>query len=256
MDMKYKNVASVYNLVYSGRTQDVEFYTQVATKAAPEHLAEFGCGTGRVTLDLAKLMPKTRITAVDMDADEITELDDSAKGQGLNNIEARCESIQSFKSDVVDVALAPFRVFQHVLSLSDFEECIRSIARSLKPGGLFYFDLFNPSIPLLAQQGLVNSQIFVDEDGYRIERRVNVNDQDYFKQTQMIEEDYTVTTPTGESYELHWHYRTRYYFLGELTPIIKACGFDILRIDSDFCGTRYGEGVYPGDIVFHLIRSS
>lgn len=254
MDMKYKNVASVYDLVYGSRTQDVDFYVQAAAQADPRHIAELGCGTGRVTLSLAEKMPGTRITAIDMDADEIEVLKDSARSQHIGNIETRCEQIQSFQSEDVDVAVAPFRVFQHVLELADLEDCFRSVAQSMKPGGLFYFDLFNPSIPMLARQGLINSQTFEDEDGFRIERLVNVNDQDYFRQTQLIEEDYVVTTPTGESYDLHWHYRTRYYFLGEVVPLARAAGFKILRVDSDFRGTPYGEGEYPGDLVFHLVR--
>ncbi|MFE2733269.1 class I SAM-dependent methyltransferase [Streptomyces sp. NPDC059349] len=255
MDLKYKNVASVYDLVYEARTEDVEFYVAQAAKAAPRRLAEFGCGTGRVTLKLAERLPDTHIVAVDMDADEIEVLDDSLRAEGIDTVETRCELIQSFRADDVDVAIAPFRVFQHVLTLAELEACLKQVARSMRPGGLFFFDLFNPSIPLMAKTGLTASQVFNDDEGHRIERVVNVNDRDYFRQTQLIEEDYKVTTPEGETYDLHWHYHTRYYFLGEVLPLIQRAGFEVIRVDSDYKGTPHGEGDYPGDLVFHLARA-
>ncbi|WP_431679441.1 class I SAM-dependent methyltransferase [Kitasatospora sp. KL5] len=254
MDLKYKNVASVYDLVYESRTDDVRFYLDQAVEAAPRRLAEFGCGTGRVTLGLAELLPETRIVAVDMDADEVEVLKDAVRARGIDTVETRCELIQSFEGEGIDLAIAPFRVFQHVVEPTEFEACLRRIAQSLRPGGRFVFDLFNPSIPMLSTTGVIASQTFVDGEGHRIERVVTVNDRDHFRQTQLIEEDYTVTTPEGETYDLHWHYRTRYYFLGEVVPLVERAGFEIVRIDSDYRGTPFGEGEYPGDLVFHLVR--
>ncbi|WP_457032288.1 class I SAM-dependent methyltransferase [Kitasatospora sp. P5_F3] len=245
----------MYDLVYESRTEDVEFYLEQAAKAAPKRLAEFGCGTGRVTLKLAERLPDTHIIAVDMDADEVEVLNDSVRARGLDTIETRCELIQSFQGEDVDLAIAPFRVFQHVTEPDELEACLKQVAQSLRPGGVFIFDLFNPSIPLLSKTGVIASQVFEDSEGYRIERVVNVNDRDHFRQTQLIEEDYTVTTPEGETYDLHWHYQTRYYFLGEVVPLIQRAGFDVVRIDSDYRGTPYGDGEYPGDLVFHLVRN-
>ncbi|MFE6049783.1 class I SAM-dependent methyltransferase [Kitasatospora sp. NPDC056446] len=254
MDLKYKNVASVYDLVYETRTEDVEFYLEQAVRAAPRRLAEFGCGTGRVTLGLAERLPQTRIVAVDMDADEVEVLAEGLRARGIDTVEARCELIQDFRGEDLDLAIAPFRVFQHVTDPAELEACLRAVARSLRPGGAFVFDLFNPSIPLLAKTGVIATQVFEDAEGHRIERVVTVDDRDHFRQTQLVEEDYTVTTPEGESYDLHWHYRTRYYFLGEVVPLIERAGFEVVRIDSDYRGTPYGDGEYPGDLVFHLVR--
>lgn len=254
MDLKYKNVASVYDLVYEARTEDVEFYLEQAAKADPGHLVEFGCGTGRVTLKLAERLPDVRITAVDMDTDEVQVLDDALRARAIGSVETRCELIQQFQGHDVDMAIAPFRVFQHVLGLDELQACLKQVAQSMRPGGLFLFDLFNPSIPMLSKTGLIASEVFEDGDGHRIERRVTVNHRNYFRQTQLIEEDYTVTTPDGETYDLHWHYHTRYYFLGEVIPLVQRAGFEVARIDSDYKGTPYGEGNYPGDLIFHLIR--
>ncbi|MER7845361.1 class I SAM-dependent methyltransferase [Kitasatospora sp. NPDC096077] len=253
-DPKYRNVASVYDLVYETRTEDVEFYLEQAVKAAPLRLAEFGCGTGRVTLKLAERLPDTRIIAVDMDADEVEVLEDSLRARGIDTVETRCELIQDFEGEDLDLAIAPFRVFQHVTDPVEFEACLNRVARSLRPGGVFVFDLFNPSVPLLARTGLIASQVFEDGDGHRIERTVNVNDRDHFRQTQFVEEDYTVFTPEGGTYDLHWHYHTRYYFLGEVVPLIERAGFEVVRVDSDYRGTPFGKGPYPGDLVFHLVR--
>ncbi|TDT81858.1 methyltransferase family protein [Arthrobacter sp. AG258] len=254
MELKYKNVASVYDLVYESRIEDVEFYLQEALRAQPKRVVELGCGTGRVTLPLAKLLPNSQVFGIDMDADEIAVLAGSIQNQGLANVDVKCENITSFAEKDIDLVIAPFRVFQHVLNLEEFRACLRTVASCLKPGASFHFDLFNPSIPLLAKKGLVNSQVFEDSEGYKIERTVNVHDQDYFAQTQLIEEDYVITAPDGSTHDLHWHYRTRYYFLGEVVPIIEASGFRIDRVNSDFTGTAYGQGAYPGDLVFKVIR--
>lgn len=64
--------------------------------------------------------------------------------------------------------------------------------------GRFAFDLFNPWVHMLVREGVVFDGNYHDEEGNRINRRVEINKRDYFKQTQDIEEYYSVQYADGK----------------------------------------------------------
>ena len=100
------------------------------------------------------------------------------------------------------LATLPFRPFQHLTSVEDQIACLTTIHRHLAPGGRLVLDLFNPSIPFLADPARLDE--FGDEpeitmpDGRRVLRRARITGRDYFDQVQDAELIYYVTHPDGK----------------------------------------------------------
>lgn len=252
----YTHVSQVYDLVYAERTADTDFYLAAVAAAVRDGarcVLEIGAGTGRVLVPSAQAHPEIEFTALDLDADELDVVKAKVHDLALDNVEIVCTDIADLeREDCYDLVTAPFRVLQHCLSTEALSAAFGVVRAALKPGGRFVFDLFNPSIPMLAQTGLVVAQEFTDADGRSVAREVFVNDRSYFEQVQHVEEYYRIGGPDGP--QLSWIYDTRYFFLGEVEPLLRLNGFAIESVHSDYAGTPFGSGAYPGDLVFTAVK--
>ena len=104
------------------------------------------------------------------------------------------------------LATVPFRPFQHLLTVDDQLACLATIRRHLSDNGRLVFDLFNPSLDLLANNPLgVESSPepeFVAPDGRRVVRCYRTVAQDRFQQTGSHELIYDVTHSDGSKERL------------------------------------------------------
>lgn len=254
----YSHVSQVYDLVYADRTADLGYYRSVVARAAAQGVArvlEVGSGTGRVLLPLATDHPQLSFTAVDVDADELTVLRHKLDDTGLGNVEVRHGDLCDLPDgEGYGLVIAPFRVFQHCLTLDDLSAAFARVHGVLEPGGRFVFDVFNPSIPALTVEGHLVTQEFVGSDGVHVRRDVEVNRRDYFHQIQQIEEYYTVSLPDGTHHNLSWVYETRYHFRGEIEPLLRQAGLEVEAVYGDFDRRPFGQAPYPGELVFEAKR--
>jgi SAM-dependent methyltransferase len=255
----YCHVSQVYDLVYRERTTDAGFYQAVVDHAVDHgarRVVELGAGTGRVLEPAARAHPGVSFTALDLDADELAVLRTKLGQAGITNVDIACQDfLEMTWQEEFDLVTAPFRVLQHCLSTDDLSNAFARVWSALKPGGRFVFDLFNPSIEMLARTGLVVTQDFADDGGAVVHREVYVNERSYFDQVQHVEEYYRVTEPSGQVRELSWIYDTRYFFKGEVEPLLRMRGFEIEAVHSDFTGTPFGQGRYPGDLLFTVVKA-
>ena len=252
---RYSNISDLYDVVYLDRVDDVRFYVEVVDRSVKEHgaidILEIGTGTGRVLLPLAERYPETSFTALDIDKQSLDSLRAKLAYRNLRNVDPVLLDLGGITwHERFDVVLAPFRVLQHQLSTEELGNALALIWTALKPGASVVFDLFNPSIPLLAALGLRSSQDFVDEWGTKISRKVYATGYSYFEQVQHIEERYRISDPEGSAYEINWAYDSRFFFRGEVEPLLVRQGFEVDQVDGDFNRTPFGQGEYPGDLVF------
>ena len=249
----YTHVSQLYDIVYESRTNDIGFYRsqiEQAAAAGATTIMEIGAGTGRVLLPIASALPDVRFTALDTDGDELSVLQRKIHELGLDNVDIQHGDLHSLSPGRFDLVTAPFRVLQHCLTLSELRSAFGKVHGALRPGGSFVFDVFNPSIPALTSDGRILTQQFQGPNGIHIRRVVDVNTRDYFAQTQHIEEYYTIDYPDGTADKLEWIYDTRYHFIGEIDPLLRATGLKIVNLYSNFDGAAFGEAPYPGEIVF------
>jgi SAM-dependent methyltransferase len=133
-----------YDLTYRQRKQDVQFYCQLARSA--EHVLEYGCGNGRITLPMARA--GAAVTGVDLSKPMLNDF-----AQRLSNEHATVrERIRLQHADMRKFAtterypliLAPFNTLLHLYEPAECLEFLARVHEHLADGGRFVFDVSLP----------------------------------------------------------------------------------------------------------------
>jgi ubiquinone/menaquinone biosynthesis C-methylase UbiE len=120
--------------------RDVPFWRRLTAKARGEVL-ELGCGTGRVTIPLAK--SGVDVVGLDRSQPMLARLRRRAKLARAVRADIRR---LPFKASRFAMVLAPYGVLQSLIRESDVAETLDSVARVLRRGGTFAIDLV-PDVP-------------------------------------------------------------------------------------------------------------
>lgn len=256
---RYKNASELYDIFYKERKEDIAFYNKILKEYkktfSNNKVIEIGAGTGRVLLPIAARNPDLEFHAVDVIGDEIEVLKEKAAREGIKNIVTHVTDINDFKpEEKFSFAFAPFRVIQHCQSLDEMDKFVGSTKDLLTDDGRFVFDLFNPWVHMLVREGVVFEGNYHDEDGNKINRRVEVNERDYFKQTQNIEEYYSVEYRDGKKDNFEWLYTTSYFFKDTAALILEKNQLTVENLYGNFDRTPFGKGQYPGELIFDCVK--
>jgi ubiquinone/menaquinone biosynthesis C-methylase UbiE len=97
-----------------------------------EHVLDLACGTGQVTIALARALPGGRVTAVDFSPRMLAQARTKAAAAGLTNIDLVERDMQALdETATFDVLTCGFGIF----FVEDMDAQIRRMAAALKPGG-------------------------------------------------------------------------------------------------------------------------
>ncbi len=129
--------------------------------------------------------------------------------------------------------------------------CLASIRRHLSDGGKLVLDLFNPSIPFLAEKtptepGLLEFRM---PDGRSVRWLDRVLTRDLHRQVQDVEFLYEITHPDGRSEQQVERFPMRYFFRYEVEHLLARAGFKTEALYSDYDRSSYG-AKYPGELIF------
>jgi len=140
----YKWLAQYYDLVFT--------YHHPWTAAARRKIldpilptvrsaCDLACGTGTTALGLAA--KGIRVMGVDLSPDMCRLSRQKAK-QARLTLPVLCADMRSFRlPETVDLVLCEYDAINHVPRKSDIIRVARAVARALRPGGYFYFDVNN-----------------------------------------------------------------------------------------------------------------
>lgn len=122
------------------RTERRHFYV-LRTAGPGARVLELGCGTGDISLGIAK--HGARAVGLDSSPDMIKAARDKARRRGCTPalwLQARMEAF-AFRTRFTAV-IAPYHVLFHVLSPSSLDELLVRVHDHLEPGGVFLADIF------------------------------------------------------------------------------------------------------------------
>jgi SAM-dependent methyltransferase len=216
---------------------------------------EIGCGTGRVLIPTARA--GVAIVGLDSSASMLAVCREKLAHEPPE-VQARTELRQGDMREFdlgreFTLISIPFRPFQHLISVEDQLACLRAIHRHLQPGGRLVLDLFNPSLPHLADdrflEELNREPAFTMPDGRKVLRRHHIHARDFFNQTQEVELIYRVTHPDGRDERLVQRFWMRYLFRFEAEHLLARSGFEVEQVYADFDKSPYGSK-YPGELIF------
>jgi ubiquinone/menaquinone biosynthesis C-methylase UbiE len=128
--------------------RDVRFWQDMARRA-DGNVLELGCGTGRVTLPVART--GARIVGVDRSAEMLGYARRRARrakwGTNVSLVRTDIRSLPFRRSTRFDLVMAPYGILQSLIRERDLQATLASVARVLGKGGVFGLDLV-PDLPV------------------------------------------------------------------------------------------------------------
>ena len=141
----YDSIARLYDPWSRSVVEDVSFYVEEASRAAPGPIVELGVGTGRIAVPVAAA--GISVIGVDSSAGMLDICREAAELAGVSTLlDLRLGDYSSPPvAEPVSLVLCPFRAYLHLHSDEQRLEALRAAHDLLVPGGRLVFDVFTPS---------------------------------------------------------------------------------------------------------------
>ncbi|MEZ5095210.1 MAG: class I SAM-dependent methyltransferase [Nocardioides sp.] len=166
MDSLYSH-ARLYDLMFPVNGSAVDFYRAEADRRSGRVL-ELGCGTGQKLIPIAS--DGHPCVGLDSSPDMLAEAQRKADVSGVA-VDWRPGDMRTFDlGRTFDFVFIAANSLLHLHESEDLVACFRSVRRHLAPGAAFAFDVFNPSVRLLADADGVRRPrwSFLDPDRGRV----------------------------------------------------------------------------------------
>ena len=142
--MIYDLLAPFYDAInaeidYTSWADFIEKILEKECKQRPELVLDLGCGTGRMTLELARR--GYDMTGIDYSPEMLDIARDEAEKKG-HDVLWLCQDMREFELyGTVDAAVCCLDCINHLEDISDLEKCFSLIHNYLIPDGIFVFDI-------------------------------------------------------------------------------------------------------------------
>jgi SAM-dependent methyltransferase len=221
---------------------DLGFWSALVRRLRPRRVLELACGTGRLTLPLARVGVE-----VVGDGFSIVGLDSSRAfvGAASSRLASEPEAVRAAASFVegdmrepaiegtFDLVLVPFNSLAYLIEPADRAAALRAARSCLADDGRFAFDLLAPRYDLLAEATTAPPVVRMDADhaapALGVERFIRTSTDTYDPTTQTLsavnryEIHRTDGTVEHRVTDLDWHI----WFPAELELALTAAGFGV-----------------------------
>ena len=249
--MIYDLIAPIYDKVngdvdYSEWADFIEKIIQKEYKnGSPELVLDLGCGTGRMSVELAKR--GYDMTGVDYSVEMLDIAREYAEREGLaDKMLWLCQDITEFELyGTVDVTVSCLDTINHLTEASDLSKCFSLVHNYLVPDGLFIFDVNGKH----KFEHVYGNESYVIED----ESSFCVWQNFYNEKNRLC--DFYITLFEENDDGLYERYdeeqRERMYTLRSLKKQLKDNGFEFIGAYSDF---DFNEGTDDDDRIYLVAR--
>ena len=229
--------AELYDWATAWKQDDIPFYVEEALNAGGPVL-ELGCGTGRVTIPIARA--GIEIVGLDSSVKMLQVARPKAREQGPlpGKLTWMRRDMRRFSLDRwFALVIIPFRGFLSLLNVEEQRRCLEAVKAHLAPGGKLVFDIFVPNLDMLTDDGSTPFH-FRDvphpDTGHRLiiwhQNRFDNHSQVNNARTIMEEVDQTGTVVR----KVYRDFQVRYLHRYETQHLLELSGFRILDIFGDF----------------------
>jgi 2-polyprenyl-3-methyl-5-hydroxy-6-metoxy-1,4-benzoquinol methylase len=211
---------------------DLPYYLKLIEGRRPLSILELGCGTGRLTLPLAKR--GALVTGLDLSAPLLEWARLKAKTENIA-VSLLQRDMRAFDlGEKFDVIIIPYNAFNHLYDLSSISRMIQSTKSHIKPDGLFIIDTFNPNPSKLSFSEISKEEKIIEYIDPTKKKKIKLFEQTLYNVATQINtvfhryEFESETEITRDSYEM------RIFFPQELDMIMTLNGFKIVHKFGDY----------------------
>jgi SAM-dependent methyltransferase len=240
--------ARFYDVIYHQLRSRVDSqYFLDKIRSAGGRILEIGVGTGRFFTEA--IASGADIYGIDVSQSMIdilkSKLDSSVHHRIYTGDACTMKLDQKFR-----LIIAPFRVFSHVIDVTDQVKFLNNVREHLEEKGTFIFDLFIPD-PGLLRNGIDNVTDFEGEyePGKKLRRTVSscpdiVNQiLDITMKFEWIENNNWLSKT--------WKMKLRFFFRYELEHLIRLSGLNLENIFGDYKGNLLSKASKEFVVVCH-----
>lgn len=227
--MVYNNLAKVYDFLMKDAPYDEWIrFTEHHFKASRNkinYVADLGCGTGEITIQLAELGYK--MIGIDRSEEMLTFAEQKAYDQQVSVqwIQQDLRNLEGFKQ--LDAIISYCDVINYITTPTDLEKVFQAVYESLSDQGLFIFDVHALNY---AKEHLMNHTFteITDEVTYIWECFPGENEGE-------MHHELTFFCSDGKKYDRFDEYHIqRTYPESFYTNLLKQIGFQRIEIYNDF----------------------
>ena len=245
--LSYDKIAEFYDedMGRNSVGKDIVFYTQQC-RTAHTPILELGCGTGRISLPLAKA--GKGVVGIDTSLPMLKQLQ-RKKNEQLS-IEERmrlryCQmDMSGFAFNIFfEFILCPFSAFFYLTNKALQIKTLNAIRSHLTPNGRFILDVF---VPDQRMETLPNNHVFYDyertlPDG-RVLKRTKTIQKTAVPNVNLITRNYYFEGhATALAQKITTTHLIHYHFPDQLNKLLQENGFKVLITLSDFQNRPHGD---------------
>lgn len=234
----------LYDLEYEGLVEDMGHYLRLAKGL--ERVMELGCGTGRLTLPIAR--SGAEVVGLDRAPAMLDRLRARVRAEPRLRVSLIEGDFRDFSAPgLFDLIILPFNALHHLRIAEDFLSMSRCVQTILKPGGVFALDLVVPDPTFWARdpEGQHEIRWYPDPEGGKMKSWENGF---YDPITQINWVRYHYKRASGRLQEIR--VPMRMFYPQEIQGLVRIAGWTIRRMDGDFMGNALRAG--HGKVVLEL----
>jgi SAM-dependent methyltransferase len=242
----YASFAADYDACYADRTQDVTYYAARACES-DGLILEVGCGTGRVTIPLART--GREVHGLDASPAMLRILGEKLAAQPQLAVRLHQGDMRNFTLEQSFAQVfVPFRAFLHMDTIDDQLAALGTFRRHLAAEGRLILDVFAPSYDQLSRDQLdapVPTKFL--HDGRVITAHDYVR-YSHGEQHLEIERHLDHIAADGCVRRKVERFHLRYVFRYEMELLLRLAGFHLETVHGGFDGRPYD--YHSGEMIF------
>jgi SAM-dependent methyltransferase len=241
------DLPDLYDLVMRGVPGDAEYFAEIAADAG--RVLELACGTGRVTIPMARAGAK--VTAFDL-SPRMLEAADQRLQSEPDEVRKR---VTLFEGDMrgfeagrkFPLIVIPFRAFQHLHEVADQIACLQCCRDHLARNGRLVVNVFDPNLRTLAAflgtLGTAARKMHEVEvpDGHVsvFSTRLSCLEEQRFREEFVFEK---FDADGHSQWRRAMRLNLRYFYRYEMEHLFELSGLEVLKLEGGFQGQPYRHG--------------